>query len=171
MLLEIVIYLLVSQIWFRGFRSVLLPTLIVFSLQAQWIYGRTSKYSRFLLLLILATSPGGGFPSYEVVNFQPQTLITPDLVSVAYCYLHLLDPPHPPILISDIPSPQTHSPFLPPYRIILLPGRHPSPSQNTSKNPSPSLPSPVTTRSRLFFSSLDLTTPDIFPSPLLQRCF
>ena len=67
-------------------------------------------------------------PNCEVVEFQPQTLTTPDLGSVAYCYVNVLDLPHPPLLPSDVPPPQTFSSVLPMHRIIWPPGRHPYPS-------------------------------------------
>ena len=112
----------------------------------------------------------GVCPNCEVVEFQPRTLTTPDLGSVTYCYVHLLEPPHPPLLPSDVPSPQPSSSVLPPHRIIRPPGCHLYPSQHTEKTPSPSLPSPVTTRARLFLSPLALTMPARFPLPPPPRC-
>ena len=73
-------------------------------------------------------------PNYEVVVFQPRTLTTPDLSSVAYCYVaHLLNPPHTLLLQSDVPPPQTLPSVLVTYRSIQPPGRPPSPSQHTEK--------------------------------------
>ena len=109
-------------------------------------------------------------PNYEVVDFQPRKLTTTDLSSIAYCYVHLLNPPHPPLLLSNVPSPQLYSSVLNPHRIIHPPGHHPYLSQNTENPPSPSLPSPITTRSRPFLSSLVLTMTARFPSSLLPRC-
>ena len=86
-------------------------------------------------------------PNYEVVVFQPLTLTTPDLASVAYCYIaYLLNPPHPLFLPSDVhPGEAAHScPAAPaidvsPHGIIRPPGRHPSLSWHTEK-PSPAFP-------------------------------
>ena len=105
-----------------------------------------------------------------MVGFQPRTLTTPDLSSVAYCYAHLLNPPHPPLIPSSVPYNHPYSSVLPPHRIIRPPGRHPSTSQNTEKTPSPSLPSPVTTRARLLLSYLSLTMPDRFLFLPLPHC-
>ena len=110
-------------------------------------------------------------PNYVVVEFQPRTINTTDLGSVAYCYVHLLNPPHPPFLPTDVPSSPTYSYILPPHVIIHPPRRHPSPSQNTNKTPSPSLPSPVATRALLFLSSLDFTTSSRFPLLSLPLCW
>ena len=85
--------------------------------------------------------------NYEVVEFQPWTLTTPDLGSIAYCYIaYLLDPPHPLLLPSDIsPPPQSSFACLRHrhHRIIRPHGRFPSPSQHT-ENPSLSLLLPIT---------------------------
>ena len=36
--------------------------------------------------------------------FQPRTLTTPDLGSIAYCYIaYLLNPPHPLLLLFNVP--------------------------------------------------------------------
>ena len=89
--------------------------------------------------------------NYEVVEFQPWTLTTPDLGSAAYCYVtYLLDLTQPLLLLSDAPPTPTSS-FAclrhGHHRIIHPPGRPSSPFQNT-KSLSPSLFSPITTRYR-----------------------
>ena len=109
-------------------------------------------------------------PNYEVVDFQPQTLTTMELGSLSHFYIHLLNPTHPPLLPSDVLSPQLSYSVLIPHGIICPSGRHLSPSKHTKKTLSPYLPSPVTTRERLFLSSLAITTPDGFLSPPLPRC-
>ena len=46
------------------------------------------------------------YRNYEVVEFQPRALTTPDLGLVAYCYIdYLLDPTHPILLTSNVHSP------------------------------------------------------------------
>ena len=51
------------------------------------------------------------FPNHEVMIFQPRTLTTPDLGSVAYCYIaYLLNPSHPLFLPYDVcPGEAAHS--------------------------------------------------------------
>ena len=108
-------------------------------------------------------------PNYEVAEFQPWTSTTLDLGSVANCYIHLLKPPRPPLLTYKVLYPQQSSSILTPHRIIRPHGRPLSLSHQTNKTPSPYLTSPVTTITRLFLSSLYLTTPDIFPSTPIPR--
>ena len=77
-----------------------------------------------------------------MVEFQPQTLTTPDLVSVAYCCVsYLFYPPHPVPLPSNFLPPHPLSSVLPPHGIIRPPRRPPSLSQNT-EIPRPPFPQP-----------------------------
>ena len=73
-------------------------------------------------------------PNYEVVEFQPRTLTTPDLGSVAYCYVLLLDPSYPLLLPSKVLPPLPSSSVFPLHSIIFPPGRHTSPSHHIEKN-------------------------------------
>ena len=73
------------------------------------------------------------FPNYKVVDFQPRTLTTTEIGSVAYCYIHLFDQPQPPFLLSNVPPPQLYFSVLPIYKIILPPGIHLSPYHHTKK--------------------------------------
>ena len=107
--------------------------------------------------------------NYEVMDFQPRTLTTPDLGSVTYCYLHLLDLPYPLLMLSNAPPPQLSSSIVIPHEIIRPPGRHPSLSKHTKK-PLPAFPSPVTSRYRLLLSPLAPTTSAGFPLPPLPHC-
>ena len=109
-------------------------------------------------------------PYYEVVEFQYQTLTTPDLGYVTYCYIQLLNPPHSSLMPSDVQSPQLSSSILYFHGIICPHGCQPFPSQHTNKSLSPHLISPVTTIDRLFLSFLALITPARSPSPPLPRC-
>ena len=51
------------------------------------------------------------FPNYEVMQLQPRTLTTLYLGSVAYCYVYLLELPHPLLLPSDVTPPHPSSFF------------------------------------------------------------
>ena len=51
------------------------------------------------------------------MEFQPRTLTTLELGSVAYCYVHLLNPNRPTLLPYDVPSNHPSSYVLPPHRI------------------------------------------------------
>ena len=68
-----------------------------------------------------------------MVEFQPRTLITLDLISVSYRYVQLLDPNHPPLLPSDVLPPHPYSSVLTLHSIICPPGRHLSASHHTKK--------------------------------------
>ena len=74
-------------------------------------------------------------------------MTTPDLVPITYYYVHLLEPPHLPLMPSYFLPPQSYSSVLNLHRIIRPPGRHPSPFQHTRKKLHPpfhhlSLPEP-----------------------------
>ena len=111
--------------------------------------------------------------NYEVVDFQPWTLTTPDLGSVAYCCVaYLLDPPRPLLLQSDAPpTPRLCFACLRHrhHRIIRPPGSPLSLSQHT-ENPYPSLLSPITARGLLLIPSFAPATLVGFLSPPLPRC-
>ena len=78
-------------------------------------------------------------PNHEVVEFQPQSVTTPILGSVGYCYKYIIP------ILPDLPSClyntllgrsrlmpyQPTPPVAPLHGIILPPGRPPSLSQNT----------------------------------------
>ena len=60
-----------------------------------------------------------------MVDFQPCTLNTPYLGSVAYCYIvYLLDSPHPLLLPSNVLHPQPSPSVLVLHEITCRPGRH-----------------------------------------------
>ena len=66
--------------------------------------------------------------------FQPFTLTIMYISSVEYCYVtYLMEPPHPLLLPSNVPPPQSFPSVLVPHGIILPPGRHPYISQYTKK--------------------------------------
>ena len=72
--------------------------------------------------------------NYEVVVFQPWTLTTTDLGSVAYCYVaYLLDPTYPILLPSNVLPLQSSPSILVPHGIIRPLDHTPSPYQNTQK--------------------------------------
>ena len=107
------------------------------------------------------------------MEFQPQTLTTPDLGSITYCYVaYLLDPPRPLLLPPDAPPPPQSS-FIclchHHQRIIRPSRRLPSLSQHT-KNPFPSLISPITARVWLLISSLCPDTTVGLPYPPISHC-
>ena len=113
--------------------------------------------------------------NYEVAEFQPWKLTTPELGSITYFYLDcLLDPSRPLLLATNIlPPPQSLFECLCHRHngIILPPGRPPSLSHHTKKKHLPPFSHPS-------FSKADSSSPLSNPAtsvgfllPLLPRCF